>query len=124
MLGVGRGLWDRGGAVGGVVHGGGHLGGGLAVDGSSMLVMLWRLDRGGRVGLWGVIDGGVARAIHGRGRHEFGRFRGRVIGGCRVGGVGTWVVLRVVGNVVRGLRWLWRWVMLMLLLLLLLLVGM
>lgn len=65
--------------IGGVVHGRRHLGWWLSVNGSSMLVMLWGLDRGWGVGLGRMIDWGVARAIHGGGRHQFRCFCGRLL---------------------------------------------
>lgn len=49
VLGIRRLLWHSRRRVRRVVHGLGHLAGGLAVDGPSMLVMLRRLHRGWRV---------------------------------------------------------------------------
>ena len=74
VLGVGRLLGNGRGSVGRVVHGRRQLGRRLSIDGSAVLIMLGGLDRGWRVGLGGVIDGGVARTIHRRGCHEFGCF--------------------------------------------------
>lgn len=75
VLGIGRGLRHACGSVRRVVHGRRHLAGWLAVDGPAVLVMLGRLDRGGRVGLRGVVGyWRETRPVHGGCGHELWSF--------------------------------------------------
>lgn len=75
VLGIGRGLRHARGSVRRVVHGGRHLAGWLAVDGSTVLVMLGRLNRGWRVGLRGVVGyWRESRPVHGGCGHELWSF--------------------------------------------------